>query len=126
MAEPDWKKLRGLKRLVHDGVDRGASFVEKHHRHAAAKPFDILESVDPLAAPTKVVRTIHDGVLSVVYGSIRSINGLTEVADDWVVDQLESEGATADSAGDATADDDAGGSGAGPGERTPATESDGA
>lgn len=89
MDEQGWRRLRGLKRLIHDGVERGASFVEKHHRHAAAKPFDVLESVEPVAVPTKVVRGVHDGILSITYGSIRTINKVTEVVDDWVVDRLE-------------------------------------
>jgi hypothetical protein len=88
MDEQDWKRLRGLKRLIHDGVEHGANFVEKHHRHAADKPFDVLESVESIGAPTKVVRAIHDGVLSVTYGSIRAINRVTEVANGWVVDRL--------------------------------------
>lgn len=99
MDEQGWKRLRGLKRLIHDGVERGASFVEKHHRHAAAKPFDVLESVEPIAVPTKVVRGVHDGVVTITYGSIRAINKVTEAVDDWVVDRLEAadEGDEADS-----------------------------
>jgi hypothetical protein len=88
MNEEDWKRIKGFKRLIHDGVKRGADFVEKHHRHAAEKPFQVLESIKPIAAPTRVVRSIHDGVLSLTYGSIRAINQAAEVADDWVVDSL--------------------------------------
>jgi len=89
MNEEAWKRLRGLKRLIHDGVKRGADFVEKHHRHTAEKPFQVLESIKPIAGPTRVVRSVHDGVLSLTYGSIRAINQATEVADSWVVDRLE-------------------------------------
>jgi len=88
MDEEGWKRLRGLKRLIHDGVERGTDFVEKHHRHAAGKPFQVLESIRPIAAPTKVVRSVHDGVLWLTYGGIRAINKATEMADDWVVDTL--------------------------------------
>ena len=88
MDREDWKRLRGLKRLVHDGVKRGAEFVEKHHRRAAEKPFQVLESIKPIAVPTRVVRSVHDGVLSLTYGSIRAINQATELADDWIVDSL--------------------------------------
>jgi hypothetical protein len=91
MDREGWKRLRGFKRLIHDSVERGANFVEKHHRHAAEKPFQVLESITPIAAPTRVVRTVHDGVLWLTYGSIRAINQATEVADDWVMDRLESE-----------------------------------
>ena len=92
MNREAWNRLRGLKRLVHDGVKRGAEFVEKHHRHAAEKPFQVLESIRPIAAPFRVVRSVHDGVLSLTYGSIRAINQATEVADSWVVDKLEPQG----------------------------------
>jgi hypothetical protein len=110
MDDQGWRQLRGLKRLIHDGVEHGANFVEKHHRHAAAKPFDVLESVEPIAAPTQVVRTIHDGVLSVTYGSIRTINRVTDVAGGWVVDRLAgkdvaSEGHCRDETADRVADD---------------------
>jgi len=98
MDEQGWRRLRGLKRLIHDSVERGADFVEKHHRHAAEKPFRVLESIAPIAAPTRVVRSVHDGVLSLTYGSIRAVNKATEVVDDWVVDTLAA--AEGDSEGD--------------------------
>ena len=88
MDRETWNRLRGLRRLVHDGVKHGAEFVEKHHRHAAEKPFQVLESIGPIAAPTRVVRSVHDGVLSLTYGSIRVINHATEVADSWLVERL--------------------------------------
>jgi hypothetical protein len=83
-----WRRLKGLKRLIHDGVRQGADFVEKHHRRAAAKPFTVLESIPLIAAPTKVVHGIHDGVLWLSYGGIRTINQALEAADDWLMDQL--------------------------------------
>ena len=88
MDEEGWKRLRGLKRLIHDGVRHGTDFVEKHHRHAARKPFNLLESVKLVAGPTKVVRSVHDGVLSLTYGSIRAIHHATEVVDDWATRSL--------------------------------------
>jgi len=88
MDREDWKRLRGLRRLIHDGVGRCADFVEKHHRHAAKKPFQVLESIRPIAAPTRVVRSVHDGVLSLTYGSIRAINQAAEKTSGWVVDTL--------------------------------------
>ena len=88
MDDQGWRRLRGLTRLLHDSVRQGADFVEKHHRHAAEKPFRVLESIPPIAAPTKVVHGIHDGVLSLSYGGIRAINHAIAVADDWLVDRL--------------------------------------
>ena len=88
MDDEGWRRLKGLKRLIHDGVRQGADFVEKHHRHAAEKPFRVLESIPAIAVPTKVVHVVHDGVLSLGYGGIRAINQAIEVADDWLVAQL--------------------------------------
>lgn len=88
MDNESWKRIRGLKKLLHNGVERGTDFVEKHHRHAAEKPFQILESIEPIATPTKVVHSVYDGVLTVTYGSIRAINQLTAKVDDWVMDKL--------------------------------------
>ena len=88
MDKEGWKRLKGLRRLIHEGVGRGADFVEKHHRHAAKKPFQVLESITLIAAPTRVVRSVHDGVLSLTYGSIHAINQVTEVADSWIADRL--------------------------------------
>lgn len=89
MDNEDWKRLKGLQKLVHDGVEEGANFVEKHHRHTAAKPFRVLESIQPIAAPTRLVRMVHDGVLSLSYGGIRGINRSTRAAGAWVVGKLE-------------------------------------
>ena len=88
MDRESWRRIKGLRRLIHDGVERGADFIEKHHRHAAQKPFQVLESITPIAAPTRAVRSVHDGVLSLTYGSIHAINQVTEKTSGWVVDRL--------------------------------------
>lgn len=88
MDDVGWSRLRGFKRLVHDGVRHGADFVERHHRHAAERPFDVLESIGPLAAPVKIVRRVHDGVLWLTYGGIHAVNQATEMVDEWVVNRL--------------------------------------
>ncbi len=88
MTNEDWIRLRGLQSLLHDVVKQGARFVEKHHRHAAAKPFRILESINPVATPTKIARVVHDGVLSLTYGSIHAINRVTGEVDGWILDRL--------------------------------------
>ena len=86
MDRESWRRIKGLRRLIHDGVERGADFVERHHRHAANKPFRVLESITPIAAPTRIVRSVHDGVVSLTYGSIHAINQATEKTSGLVVD----------------------------------------
>ena len=74
MDKQSLDRWRGLEQLLHDGVEIGATTVESYHRKAASKPFDILESIEAIAVPTRIVRTVHDGILSLTYGSIRTIN----------------------------------------------------
>jgi len=88
MDKTAWKRLQGVERLIHDGVRRGTDLVEKHHRHAAEKPFRVLESIALIAAPTRVVHGVHDGVLWLTYGGIRTVNRATAFVSDWVVDRL--------------------------------------
>jgi hypothetical protein len=74
MDQQSLERWRGLEQLLHDGVEIGATTVESYHRRASARPFDILESIKPIAVPTRIVRVIHDGILTLSYGSIRTIN----------------------------------------------------
>ncbi len=90
MNNEDWKRLSGLNRLINDGVRIGADFVEKHHRQAAEKPFRVLQSIAAIAGPARVVRGIHDGVLSITYGGIRAINQIAGESSGWVLDRLAS------------------------------------
>lgn len=70
-------------------MDRTATFVERHHRHAADKPFRILEKVEGVAAPAKVVEQIYMGVVGASYEGVRVVNKIVEGVDDWVVDELQ-------------------------------------
>ena len=88
MDEQKWSRVRGLKSLIHDGVSHGASFVEKHHRHATNKPFEMLMSVESLAGPVGIVQGLHDGVLSLSYGGVRVVNRVVETVDDWILDRV--------------------------------------
>ncbi len=86
MDEQSWQRLRGLRRLLHGVVDLGADLIEKHHRHTAAKPFQVLESIAPIAVPVRIVRVIHDGVLTLTYGGIHAVHHLTAAAGEWLLE----------------------------------------
>ncbi|MFT5585370.1 MAG: triacylglycerol lipase [Cognaticolwellia sp.] len=88
-ADARWKRVRGIKKLIHDSVDRTATFVERHHRQAAEKPFRILEQVDGVAAPAKLVEQIYFGVVGASYEGVRVVNKIVEGVDDWVVDGMQ-------------------------------------
>lgn len=82
-----WSRVRGWTRLLHDGVDLGSRFVEKHHRDAAATPFRIVGYVDPTVG--RVAEGTYGAALTATYTSIRLVNAAVEVVDTWVVQTLE-------------------------------------
>jgi len=80
MDDHDRQRLQGLVDLAHVGVDEVTSLVERHHRRATNRTFDVLEAVPGVAAPARVVRLLHDATLTVTYGAIRGVNGLVAAA----------------------------------------------
>jgi hypothetical protein len=84
-----WDRLRGLKSLVADAVEHGSSAIEKVHVATAARPFAVLEHIPPLAAPTKIVRVVHDTSVSVTYESVRVVTRVVSSALGVVIDELE-------------------------------------
>ena len=68
------KRLRGLRSLVVEVVEHGSKAVEDVHKATAARTFTVLEAIPPIAAPARVVHTVHDLWLSGIYGMIRAGN----------------------------------------------------
>lgn len=83
-----WDRAKGLAALIHQGVERTSSLVERHHRRAADVPFRVLEQIAPLAGTAKTVEQVHDAVLGVSYGSVRAVNKVVEEIDRRVLDGL--------------------------------------
>ena len=72
-------RLRGLRALLEDAVDHGTSAVERIHKTTAARPFDVLDHIPPIAPAVRGVRLVHDMTVSGVYETIRQINHLVGV-----------------------------------------------
>jgi hypothetical protein len=83
------KRWRGLKALVQDAVDKGATAIEQVHLRTAAKPFELLRKVPPLAASVQVVQTLHDLAVTASYGAVRQVNRVAGMAVDLALDALE-------------------------------------
>lgn len=83
------KKWRGLKALVQDAVDKGATAIEQVHKRTAAKPFELLRKVPPLALPVQSLHVLHDLTVSGSYGMVRQVNRLAGTIVDVVLDVLE-------------------------------------
>ncbi|MCC6750439.1 MAG: hypothetical protein IT371_22435 [Deltaproteobacteria bacterium] len=76
MTEETLQRLRGLQRLVEDGVEHGCAALERVHRETAARSFRVTETLPPIAAPSRTVHAIHDLVVGGVYGTVRRFNRL--------------------------------------------------
>ncbi len=82
-------RWRGLRALLEDAVEHGASAVERVHRATAARPFEILDRIPPLAPGAHVVRVVHDATVAGVYEAIRQVNRLVGGALSVALDVVE-------------------------------------
>jgi hypothetical protein len=87
------KRLRGLRALVGDAVEHGSKAVEVVHKATAARTFDVLEAIPPIATPAKVVHIVHDASLTGIYGIIRAVNSVVGKTLDIAIDVAEKESA---------------------------------
>ncbi|MEZ4316413.1 MAG: hypothetical protein R3F61_02865 [Myxococcota bacterium] len=85
MDAHDRRRLRGALTLLHEGVDEGSRFVERHHRRANEAVYGALSAIPPLSAPTRLVESAHGAVLTTTYGSIRAVNRLLLLAGERAV-----------------------------------------
>jgi hypothetical protein len=85
----DFKSLRGLKSLVLDAVEHGASAVERVHLQTAHRTFDILKKAPPIEAPVEGVQAIHDSIVSSVYASVRLVSQVVGKTLDAAIDVAE-------------------------------------
>jgi hypothetical protein len=82
-------RLRGLRALLEDAVDQGASAVERVHRATASRPFDVLDHVAPIAPAARGVRLVHDVTVAGVYEAIRQINHLVGATLEMAIEVVE-------------------------------------
>ncbi|WP_164020410.1 hypothetical protein [Pyxidicoccus trucidator] len=83
------KRWRGLKALVQDVVDKGATAVEGVHKRTAAVPFRLLRKIRPLEAPVRRVHELHDLAVSTSYAMVRLVNRVAGKTVDVTLDVLE-------------------------------------
>jgi len=85
----DLNKLRGLKNLVRDAVENGATAIEQVHLATARRPFAVLEQIPAIAQPARGVQQIHDAVVTTSYGAVRAVTRAVSQAADLALDALE-------------------------------------
>ena len=86
------KRLRGLRALLEDAVEHGTSAVERVHRATAARPFDVLDHIPPIAPASRGVRVIHDVTVAGVYETIRQVNHLVGITLSAAIDLYDDAG----------------------------------
>lgn len=67
-------RLKGLKDLVQEAIDQGASSIEEVHQAIAKKPLDVLQQIEPLEVAAKGVKAIQEKTIGDVYETIRLVN----------------------------------------------------
>ena len=82
----DKKQWKGVVALVADAVAGGASSVERVHLAISTKPFDILEQLPIVSAPSTVVRVAHGLSTRATYASIRGITRCVSLAISLAID----------------------------------------
>jgi hypothetical protein len=71
----DFKRWRGLRALITDAVEQGASAIERVHLSTARRPFDVIQQQIPsVATPAQNFHEVHDTIVSGVYTTIRLVN----------------------------------------------------
>jgi len=68
------RRWRGLTDLAVEAVDQGTRAVERIHLWTAARPFDLLERLPPLAPPLRRARRLQEALVSRTYRAIRLAN----------------------------------------------------
>jgi hypothetical protein len=66
--------LKGLKDLVQEAIDKGATTVEEVHQSIASKPLEILQQLVPDKTPAKEIEAFQKKTIGSVYDMIRTVN----------------------------------------------------
>ena len=77
----------GLKTLLEDAVEHGSRAVEKVHLETATRTFDVLEAIPKIATTAKVVRVVHDGLVTNTHVAIRLVNQGVHRAADAIIEE---------------------------------------
>jgi hypothetical protein len=66
--------LDGIRALVQDAIDKGATTVEEVHTTIAAMPLEALKKVEPLRGLAEAAEAVTMASIGNVYDTIRQVN----------------------------------------------------
>ena len=82
----DIKRWKGLRALIGDAVEHGATAIERVHVATAQRPFAIMEQIPGIAEPVRGIHQIHDTIVTNTYGAVRMVNRALGEAIDAALD----------------------------------------
>lgn len=62
--------------LLSEAVEEGAIAIQRVQEELTSRPYDVIEAVPDLRAPTRLVRAVHFGILRSTYAAIRGANAV--------------------------------------------------
>jgi hypothetical protein len=66
--------VEGIRAMVQDAIDSGASSVEEVHQKIAAMPFDALRNVEGLGGVGQSFEDLTHSTIGAIYNTIRQVN----------------------------------------------------
>ena len=85
----DVKRWKGLRALIGDAVEHGASAIERVHVATANRPFTVMEQIPGIAEPVKGIHAVHDIIVTNTYGAVRLVNRAVGQALDAALDAVD-------------------------------------
>jgi hypothetical protein len=83
------RRLEGFTELAVDATEAVVNATERVHRSYARKPFVILERIEPIAGPVKVVEELQVVAVGSIFAAIRTIAGMSGIVVVHVLHELE-------------------------------------
>lgn len=85
----DVKRWKGLRALIGDAVEHGASAIERVHVATTKRPFTVMEQIPGLAEPVKGIHIVHDAIVTNTYGAVRLVSRAVGQAIDAALDAVD-------------------------------------
>lgn len=90
------RRVRGVKSLVHNAVDRTVDLVELGHESTARVLMRAMAYSGPLAEPARKIDDVRRAVTSAILGTVKGVNHLVETVTDVGLDVFAPSGAGAE------------------------------
>ena len=92
----DVQRWKGLRALIGDAIEHGASAIERVQIATAKRPFDVIEQIPGIAEPAKGIHQVHDVIVSSTYDAVRLVNRAVGRAIDAALDAVSEPGEAAE------------------------------